>query len=70
MFGITMSNNVKIIGGNVCGVNIVTAELPAKLTSIEVTFLKTEKYFHSMKFIGETVLHIGMLAGDEELRED
>ena len=56
----SMSDGQRVIGGNeLLGKADYTAELPKKITRIEVIFRKNEKFMHSMNFIGETVVHIG-----------
>ena len=58
VFGMSMSDGQRVIGGDE-SLPLKTAELPEKLTRIEVIFRKDEWHLHSMRFIGETVLHIG-----------
>ena len=55
----SMSDGQRVIGGDEDEANM-TAELPKNLTRIEVIFNKDESFFHSMNFIGETVVHIGL----------
>ena len=59
VFGMSMSDGQRVIARDDSDA-VMTAELPEKLTRIEVIFTKDEKWLHSMNFIGETVVNIGV----------
>ena len=67
VFGMSMSDGQRVIGGDESDADM-TAELPEKLTRIEVIFSKNESFLHSMNFIGETVVHIGLT--DEWIKQN